>query len=99
MPWVHESLVAFGAVIPTISTKDSVLGILQIFLRHGAAGLLVLGIADSSFLILPFGNDTLLLIMIARNLFWPMIGFIVLCAIGTAYSVIGWIRRRRKPRN
>ena len=67
MPFEHESFLALRAVIAAISAKDSVLGILQIFLRHGAAGLLVLGIADSSFLILPFGNDTLLLIMIARN--------------------------------
>jgi len=25
-----------------------------------------------------------------------MIGFIVLCAMGTAYSVVRWIRQRRK---
>jgi hypothetical protein len=29
-------------------------------------------------------------------LFWAMIGFIVLCAIATAYSVFRWIRQRRK---
>jgi len=28
--------------------------------------------------------------------FWAMIGFIVLCGIGTAYSVVRWIRQRRK---
>jgi hypothetical protein len=44
-----------------------VLGPLRIFIRHGAAGLLALGIADSSFLILPFGNDLLLLTLIARS--------------------------------
>ena len=220
MPGERESFLALRAVIAALTAKDSVLGILQIFLRHGAAGLLVLGIADSSFLILPFGNDTLLLIMIARNhtlaweyvsiatagsvigiflldlvsrkggeaglekmmsrkrfdywkkkmneraayavalgclapppfpfravivaasafqyprrkllsvalvsrfarfsivaalailfgrqvlsvvkspaFFWPMIGFIVLCVIGTAYSVAAWIRRRREPKN
>jgi len=211
-----------GTVIAAIlaNTKNSVVGPLRIFLRHGAAGLLALGIADSSFLILPFGNDLLLLTLIAgkhslaleyvpiatagsvigiflldlvarkggeaglekmmsqkrfdywkkrineraayaiilgclapppfpfravivaasalqyprRKLlslafvsrfarfsivaalavifgrqvlsmvrssafFWAMIGFAVVCVIGTAYSVVGWIRRRRKMKN
>jgi len=34
------------------------------------AGPLVLGIADSSFLVLPFGNDVLLTVLIARNHAW-----------------------------
>lgn len=40
---------------------------LRIFLHLGFAGPLLLGIADSSFLFLPFGNDLLLVILIARN--------------------------------
>ena len=67
------------------NTKNLVLGPLGIFLRHGAAGLLALGIADSSFLILPFGNDLLLLTLIARNhsRAWEYV------PIATAGSVIG----------
>jgi len=87
MPWEHGSLLAFGTVIAAIlaNTKNSVLGPLRIFLRHGAAGLLALGIGDSSFLILPFGNDLLLLTLIARkhSLAWRYV------PIATAGSVIG----------
>jgi membrane protein YqaA with SNARE-associated domain len=39
----------------------------KIVLLMGWAGPLVLGIADSSFLVLPFGNDLLLTVLIARN--------------------------------
>ena len=78
---------AFGTVIAAIlaNTKNAVVGPLRIFLRHGAAGLLALGIADSSFLILPFGNDTLLLTLVARNhsRAWEYV------PIATAGSVIG----------
>lgn len=58
---------ALGTVLAAIlaNTKNSVVGPLRIFLRHG--GLLALGIADSSFLILPFGNDLLLLTLVAPD--------------------------------
>lgn len=36
-------------------------------LKLGLAGPLILGIADSSFLFLPFGNDLLIVILTARN--------------------------------
>ena len=87
MPWDHGSLLALVTVNAAIlaNTNNSVLGPLRIFLRHGAAGLLALGIADSSFLILPFGNDLLLLTLIARqhSLAWEYV------PIATAGSVIG----------
>ncbi len=41
--------------------------LLQILLHLGPAGSFLLGVADSSFLLLPFGNDLLLLVLIARN--------------------------------
>ena len=37
------------------------------FLHLGPAGPLLLGIADSSFLFLPFGNDLLLVVLLARD--------------------------------
>lgn len=40
---------------------------LSIFLSLGAPGLIILGILDSSFLFLPFGNDLLLVILVARD--------------------------------
>ncbi len=39
----------------------------QWLLRLGVVGPLLLGIADSSFLFLPFGNDLLIVILTARN--------------------------------
>jgi membrane protein YqaA with SNARE-associated domain len=38
-----------------------------IFLKLGAFGLLILGVFDSSFLVLPFGNDLLLVALTARD--------------------------------
>ena len=86
MPWEHGLLLALTVIAAILAnTKNLVLGPLRIFLRHGAAGLLALGIADSSFLILPFGNDLLLLTLIARNhsRAWEYV------PIATAGSVIG----------
>jgi membrane protein YqaA with SNARE-associated domain len=40
---------------------------LSLFLSFGAFGLIILGILDSSFLFLPFGNDLLLVILVARD--------------------------------
>jgi membrane protein YqaA with SNARE-associated domain len=87
MPWDHGSLLALVTVSSAIlaNTKNSVLGSHWISLRHGAAGLLALGVADSSFLIFPFGNDLLLLTLIARkhSLAWEYV------PIATAGSVTG----------
>lgn len=57
----------------------------QFFLRLGAAGPFLLGVADSSFLVLPFGNDLLLLILVARrhSLAWEYV------PVAAAGSVIG----------
>jgi membrane protein YqaA with SNARE-associated domain len=41
--------------------------LLSLFLSLGAFGLIILGILDSSFLFLPFGNDLLLVILVARD--------------------------------
>jgi membrane protein YqaA with SNARE-associated domain len=40
---------------------------LSLFISFGASGLIILGILDSSFLFLPFGNDLLLVILVARD--------------------------------
>jgi membrane protein YqaA with SNARE-associated domain len=40
---------------------------LSLLLSLGAFGLIILGILDSSFLFLPFGNDLLLVILVARD--------------------------------
>jgi len=53
----------------------------RFLIRLGLLGPLLLGIADSSFLFLPFGNDLLLVIVLARDIAclrcmcpWPLSG-------------------------
>jgi membrane protein YqaA with SNARE-associated domain len=61
--------------------------ILRVFRRLGVFGLLLLSALDSSFLVLPFGNDLLLVALVSSNrdsLIW--IAYVVVSAIG---SVIG----------
>lgn len=59
---------------------------LAYFLHLGAFGPLILGILDSSFLFLPFGNDLLLVILIAQNhhLFAP---YVPIAALGSTIGV------------
>lgn len=33
----------------------------------------------------------------APAFYWTMVGFIVLCAVGSTISVVGWVKRSRKP--
>ena len=61
--------------------------ILRFFRRLGIFGLLLLSALDSSFLVLPFGNDLLLVALVSSNrnsLVW--IAYVLVSAIG---SVIG----------
>jgi membrane protein YqaA with SNARE-associated domain len=67
-----------------VSTTSSVL---RFFRRLGIFGLLLMSALDSSFLVLPFGNDLLLIALVSSNresLAW--IAYVVVSAIG---SVIG----------
>lgn len=65
----------------------STASILRFFRRMGIFGLLLLSALDSSFLVLPFGNDLLLIALISSDRDSPMwIAYVVVSAIG---SVIG----------
>jgi membrane protein YqaA with SNARE-associated domain len=56
-----------------------------IFVHLGGFGLLALGVLDSSFLVMPLGNDLLIIAMSARNhTLWPYYA-----AMATAGSVLG----------
>ncbi len=56
-------------------------------LKLGIVGPLLLGIADSSFLFLPFGNDLLIVILVARN--HARLPFLVLsAAVGSTIGVL-----------
>jgi membrane protein YqaA with SNARE-associated domain len=57
------------------------------FLHLGPFGPLLLGIGDSSFLFLPFGNDLLLVILIARNpSLFPL--YVGMAALGSMIGVL-----------
>lgn len=60
----------------------------RFFLRLGILGLFLLSALDSSFLVLPFGNDLLLIAMVSREhsgLLW--IPYVVVSAIGSIVGV------------
>ncbi len=67
----------------------------HLFLHLGPVGLLLLGIADSSFLVLPFGNDALLALLVARDhsMAWPDVP---IAALGSMLGVglLDWVARR-----
>src|SRR5215213_1273165 len=62
--------------------------VLRVFLRLGLLGLLLLSALDSSFLVLPFGNDLLLIALISsdrNSLSW--IGYVIVSAFGSVLGV------------
>ena len=61
---------------------------LRFFLRLGFFGLFLLSALDSSFLVLPFGNDLLLIALVSRDrssLIW--IAYVLVSAIGSIVGV------------
>jgi membrane protein YqaA with SNARE-associated domain len=64
-------------------------GILRFFRRLGIFGLLLLSALDSSFLVLPFGNDLLLIALVSSHrdsLIW--IVYVLVSAIGSVIGVL-----------
>jgi membrane protein YqaA with SNARE-associated domain len=62
---------------------------LRFFLRLGIFGLFLLSALDSSFLVLPFGNDLLLIALVNRDrnsLIW--IAYVLVSAIGSVVGVL-----------
>ena len=62
---------------------------LRFFLRLGIFGLFLLSALDSSFLVLPFGNDLLLIALVSRDrssLIW--IAYVLVSAIGSIVGVL-----------
>jgi membrane protein YqaA with SNARE-associated domain len=63
--------------------------ILHVFRRLGIVGLLLLSALDSSFLVLPLGNDLLLIALVSANrnsLIW--IAYVLVSAIGSVIGVL-----------
>jgi len=62
--------------------------VLRFFLRLGIFGLFVMSALDSSFLVLPFGNDLLLIALVSSNrdsLIW--IAYVIVSALGSVVGV------------
>jgi membrane protein YqaA with SNARE-associated domain len=62
--------------------------VLRMFMRMGLLGLVLMSALDSSFLVLPFGNDLLLIALVSSNresLFW--IAYVIVSAIGSVVGV------------
>lgn len=62
--------------------------VLRFFLRLGLLGLFLMSALDSSFLVLPFGNDLLLIALVSRDresLIW--IAYVLVSAIGSVVGV------------
>lgn len=62
--------------------------VLRTFLRLGMPGLFLMGALDSSFLVLPFGNDLLLIALVSSNresLIW--IAYVLVSAAGSLVGV------------
>jgi len=63
--------------------------VFRFFRRLGVVGLLLMSTLDSSFLVLPFGNDVLLIALVSSEqtrLSW--IGYVIVSAIGSVIGVL-----------
>ena len=63
--------------------------VLRFFMRLGLFGLFLMSALDSSFLVLPFGNDLLLIALVSRNresLIW--IVYVIVSALGSVVGVL-----------
>lgn len=62
--------------------------VMRFFRRMGFFGLFLLSALDSSFLVLPFGNDLLLIALISSNRDSPIwIGYVIVSAFGSVVGV------------
>lgn len=63
--------------------------IFHLFRRLGPVGLFLLGIGDSSFLFLPFGNDLLLIVLVSQHrASWQWLFYPPLAALGSLVGVL-----------
>src|SRR5262245_11259790 len=63
--------------------------VLRTFLRLGMPGLFIMSALDSSFLVLPFGNDLLLIALVSSNRqSWIWIVYVLVAATGSLFGVL-----------
>jgi membrane protein YqaA with SNARE-associated domain len=74
--------------LPKLILLSTTSFVLRTFLRLGMPGLFLMGALDSSFLVLPFGNDLLLIALVSSNresLIW--IAYVLVSAAGSLVGV------------
>jgi membrane protein YqaA with SNARE-associated domain len=74
--------------LPKLILLSTTSFVLRTFLRMGMPGLFLMSALDSSFLVLPFGNDLLLIALVSSNresLIW--IAYVLVSAIGSLLGV------------
>jgi membrane protein YqaA with SNARE-associated domain len=72
----------------SILATSTAYAIVRFFRSLGPFGLFLLGILDSSFLVLPFSNDLLLIAMVSSNRGWWWILYVIVSALGSLGGVI-----------
>jgi len=73
---------------PLFLLSTSTAAVLRFFMRLGMPGLFLMSALDSSFLVLPFGNDLLLIALVSKNrdsLIW--IAYVLVSAVGSLLGV------------
>jgi membrane protein YqaA with SNARE-associated domain len=74
--------------LPKLILLSTTSVVLRTFLRLGIPGLFLMSALDSSFLVLPFGNDLLLIALVSSNresLIW--IAYVLVSAVGSLLGV------------
>lgn len=76
------------ALLRSLFIVTSTRWFLRFFMRLGLLGLFLMSMLDSSFLVLPFGNDLLLIALVSSNREgWSWIAYVLASAIGSVVGV------------
>ena len=77
------------ALLSSFFTIAATRWIFRFFRRLGLLGLFLMSTLDSSFLVLPFGNDLLLIALVSSNRnSWTWIAYVLISAIGSVLGVL-----------
>jgi membrane protein YqaA with SNARE-associated domain len=76
------------ALLRSLFTITATRWFFRFFMRLGLVGLFLMSALDSSFLVLPFGNDLLLIALVSSNRNgWNWIAYVLVSAIGSVVGV------------
>src|SRR5262245_4735249 len=87
--WFDRSSCRLPETIRLLLIVSTTRWVLRFFMRLGLFGLFLLSALDSSFLVLPFGNDLLLIALVSSHkgsLWW--IVYVIVSALGSVVGVL-----------